>query len=150
MMMVESMVRMRSQNERNVTIMINYCRSPTQPRLYSIRDKSVGWTTPNPPHHPTHTQPSQTFMALPGNLGSWLLVCNLILTQLDEIWRTIFIKTKLAEINWRHELLTEKCPSWKCKISRIASHFKLVLFYLHYWDVFIYNYLNIFALCKLL
>ena len=24
---------------------------------------------------------------LPGNLGSWFSVCNLILTQLDEIWR---------------------------------------------------------------
>ena len=31
------------------------------------------------------THPPQTFKALPGNLGSWFLVCNFILTQLDEI-----------------------------------------------------------------
>ena len=37
---------------------------------------------------PTHpTTPPQTFKALPGNLGSWVSECNLILTQLEETWR---------------------------------------------------------------
>ena len=33
------------------------------------------------------SKPIQTFRSLPGNPGSWFSVCNLILTQLDEIWR---------------------------------------------------------------
>ena len=50
-----------------------------------------------PTHHPTTTD---TLKALPGNLGSWFSVCNLILTQLDEIWKTtsIFLKWKTTSI----------------------------------------------------
>ena len=36
-------------------------------------------------HPTTHHHPQQTFRSLPDNLGSWFLVYNLILTQLDEI-----------------------------------------------------------------
>ena len=32
-------------------------------------------------------QQQKTFRPLPDNLGSWFSVYNLILTQLDEIWR---------------------------------------------------------------
>jgi hypothetical protein len=39
------------------------------------------------PTHPT----TETFKAYPGNTGSWFLVCNLILTQLDELWKTTSI-----------------------------------------------------------
>ena len=35
--------------------------------------------------HTTHH--TQTFRALPGNLGSWFSVYNLIFTQLEEIWK---------------------------------------------------------------
>ena len=37
---------------------------------------------------PTHTQ---TYRELPGNPGSWFSVCNLILIQLDELWKTTSI-----------------------------------------------------------
>ena len=45
-------------------------------------------------HHTTTTTPPLphqmwlNFKPLPGNLGSWVLVCSLILTQLEEIWKT--------------------------------------------------------------
>jgi hypothetical protein len=69
------------------------CHSPTQPNLKVGIDKVMGWPTPPTPHHTTHP-PTETFKALPGNPGSWFLVCNLILTQLDEIWKktSIFLK----------------------------------------------------------
>ena len=50
----------------------------TQPKSTSTRvgvDKVISWTPP-----------TLTFKALPDNLWSWFLLCNLILTQLDEIW----------------------------------------------------------------
>jgi hypothetical protein len=52
-----------------------YCHSPTQLQLELELDLIMGR---NPPY-PTHPG---TFKALPGNLGSWFSVCNLILTQL--------------------------------------------------------------------
>ena len=58
-----------------------YCHSPTQPQLELELDLIMG-RNPPPPPHPTHTG---TFKALPGNMGSSFSVCNLILTQLDEI-----------------------------------------------------------------
>ena len=48
-------------------IKFKYCHSPTQPQHELVLD---------PPH-------PGTFKALPGNLGSWFSVCNLILTQLE-------------------------------------------------------------------
>jgi hypothetical protein len=51
-------------------------------------------TTPPPPHHPTTTQ---TFKAVPGNPGSWFSVCNLMLTQLDELWKTTSIFLKMED-----------------------------------------------------
>ena len=64
-----------------------YCHSPTQPQLNSAQFE-LEWLhyycLTHPPHHPT---PPQTFKALPGNLGSWVSECNLILTQLEETWR---------------------------------------------------------------
>ena len=54
-------------------------------------DKVISWTT-TPPHHP-----SSTFKALPDNIGSWFSVCNLILTQLDEIWKTTLIFLKMED-----------------------------------------------------
>ena len=54
----------------------------------------LGW-----PHNwmePTTPTTKQTFKALSGNSGSWFSVCNLILTQLDKLWKTtsIFLKIK--------------------------------------------------------
>ena len=49
------------------------CPSPTQPPHELELDLIMGR---NPP-------PTGTFKALPGNLGSWFSVCNLILTQLE-------------------------------------------------------------------
>ena len=54
-----------------------YCHSPTQPKLELVLDLIIGR---KPPPHPPHQ--TGTFKALPGNIGSWFLVCNLILTQL--------------------------------------------------------------------
>ena len=59
------------------------------------------WVEPTPPHHhPTPPPPhptTQTFKALPGNPGSWFSVCNLILTQLDELWKTTSIFLKMED-----------------------------------------------------
>ena len=48
--------------------------------------------------HPPH--PRQTFRALPGNLGSWFSVCNLILTQKKsnpkDFWTKIFFWPKIV------------------------------------------------------
>ena len=49
-------------------------------------DHTIKW---NPPPPPT----TQTFKALPGNPGSWFSACNLMLTQLDEIWKKLKWKT---------------------------------------------------------
>jgi hypothetical protein len=54
----------------------------------------LGW-----PHNwmePTTPTTKQTVKALSGNSGSWFSVCNLILTQLDKLWKTtsIFLKIK--------------------------------------------------------
>ena len=51
------------------------CHSQTQPQHELELDLIMGR---NPP--PT---PPGTFRALPGNLGSWFSVCNIILTQLE-------------------------------------------------------------------
>jgi hypothetical protein len=32
-----------------------------------------------------------------GNLGSWFLVCNIVSTQLDEIWKTTSIFLKIED-----------------------------------------------------
>ena len=53
-------------------IHIAFCHSPTQPQHELVL---MGRNPPTPPHPPTGT-----FKAIPGNLGSWLSVCNLILT----------------------------------------------------------------------
>ena len=65
---------------RLVCIM-SICHNPTQPQHELELDLIMGR---KPPTHHHHTG---TFKALPGNLGSWFSVCNLILTQVEEIWR---------------------------------------------------------------
>ena len=56
-----------------------------------------------PPHHHHHHHTTTTppewlhFEPLPGNLRSWVLVCNLILTQLEEIWKTTSIFLKMED-----------------------------------------------------
>jgi hypothetical protein len=47
-------------------------------------DLIMGRNTPTHPHH------TGTVKALPGNLGSWFAVCNLILTQPEKKkkWKT--------------------------------------------------------------
>jgi hypothetical protein len=40
---------------------------------------------------------TETFKALPGNLGNWFSICNLILTQLDDIWKTTSIFLKMED-----------------------------------------------------
>ena len=60
-------------------------------------DKVITWTTTNPPPHLP-----KTFKALPHNLGRIFLVCNLILTQLEEIWSQkygSYTKYLFTEIN---------------------------------------------------
>ena len=45
-----------------------------------------------------HTPPtSQTFRALPGNLGSWFSVGDLSLTQLEEKWKMTSIFSKMED-----------------------------------------------------
>ena len=66
-----------------------FCHSPTSTQKRSWCDHIMQW---NPLHHPT-----ETFKALPGNPGSWFSVCNLILTQLDEIWKTTSIFLKMED-----------------------------------------------------
>ena len=55
-----------------------YCHSPTQPQLELVFDLIMG-------RDPPTTPPPGTFKALPGNLGSWFSVCNLIFTQLERL-----------------------------------------------------------------
>ena len=59
---------------------LSNCHSPTQHQLNS----SWEWQRNELDHPPHPPPPRQTFRALPGNLGSWFLVCNPILTQLEE------------------------------------------------------------------
>ena len=76
-----------------------YCHSPIQPQLKLVVTKClVGPPTPPPP-------PSETFKTLIDNLGSWFLVCNLISTQPDKIWKTtsIFAYWKTTSIFWKME-----------------------------------------------
>ena len=42
----------------------------------------------------THHHHQGCIKQLPGNLGSWVLVCSLVITHLEEIWKTslIFLK----------------------------------------------------------
>jgi hypothetical protein len=49
------------------------------------------------PHHHHHTDVIM-IKAVRGNLGSLFLVCNLILTKLDEIWKTTYIFFKWKTI----------------------------------------------------
>jgi hypothetical protein len=60
-------------------ISINNCHS-----LNSSSTQVEGDKVDHPPTTPHYTTPpTTTFKALPDNLGSWLSVCNLILTQLE-------------------------------------------------------------------
>ena len=54
-------------------------------------DHIIEWNPPPPPH------PTQTFKALPGNPGNWFSVCNIILTKLDELWKTTSIFLKMED-----------------------------------------------------
>ena len=65
------------------------------------------------PYHTT-TSDGITIRAVPGNLGIWFSVSNLILTKQDEIWKTtlifqkwkktsIFFKWKTTSIFWKME-----------------------------------------------
>ena len=56
-----------------------FCHSLNSTSTQVESDKVLSRTT----HPPTTT----TFKALPDKVGSWFSVCNLILTQLDELWR---------------------------------------------------------------
>ena len=66
----------------NMLTWTNNCHSPTQPQLELEWDIIMSWQNlaPAPVRHPPGT-----FKALPGNIGSWFSVCNLILTQLERI-----------------------------------------------------------------
>ena len=83
-----------------------------QPQPYSTStqvgsDKVISWTTHT-------TLPKKTFKALLDNLGSWFLVCKLILTQLDNIWKmtTIFLK---MEDGLNFFQLEDNLIDFKCK-----------------------------------
>jgi hypothetical protein len=73
------------------------CHNPTN-NPKQLKTTFVGvvlLSVKNPPPPPHHTTPDViTIRAVLGNLGSWLLVCSLILTQLDEEWKmtSIFLK----------------------------------------------------------
>ena len=56
-----------------VTIWLNYIFTLWPYKLWKLHHISCGYST-------------QTLQALPGNLGSWFSVCNLILTQQEDIW----------------------------------------------------------------
>ena len=57
--------------------------------LLSVKKKTAHHTAPN--HHVI------TFKAVQSNLGSWFSVCNLNITQLEEIWMTTSIFLKMEE-----------------------------------------------------
>ena len=64
-----------------------------QNNLVGVVLLSVKKTTP---HHST-TMMWLHFKQLPGNLGSRFFVCSLILTQLEEIWKTTSIFLKMED-----------------------------------------------------
>ena len=71
-----------------------YCHNPGQPKTKSpgVVLISVRKTTPH------HTTPGMiTIQAVLGNPGSCFLVCSLILTQLEEIWKTTSIFLKMED-----------------------------------------------------
>ena len=78
---------------RIFVILTFYCHNPGQPKTKS---PGVVLLSVRKPHH--HTTPGMiTIQAVLGNLGSWLLVCSFILTQLEDIWKTTSIFLKMED-----------------------------------------------------
>ena len=71
-------------------------------------------------HHTTkpHHYHVITFKAVQSNLGSWFLVCNLNITQLEEIWKTTSIFLKMKDLN-NFENGRRPQYFWKCKTTSI-------------------------------
>ena len=93
-----------------------YCHNPGQPKTKSPGVVLLLLVRETTPHH--HTTPGIiTIRAVLGNLGSWFLVCSLILTQLEEIWKMTSIFLKLEEdINFFEKGRRPQC-FWKWKTT---------------------------------
>jgi hypothetical protein len=75
-----------------------YCHDPTNnPKQLKTTFVGVVLLSVKKNHH-HHTTPGLiTIRAVLDNLGSWFLACNLILTQLDELWKTTSIFFKMED-----------------------------------------------------
>ena len=62
------------------------------------KTKQFGWSgiIIGKKNHTTTNTMWLHYKPLPGNLGSWFLVCSLILTQLEEIWKTTSIYFRIG------------------------------------------------------
>ena len=69
--------------ENNLSL--NSCQTPTKSLVKRLRVDFV--FTPSQWQWQSQSQQPHKKKVLAGNLESWFLVCNLILTQIDEIWR---------------------------------------------------------------
>ena len=72
--------------------------------------------------HPLH-QHTTTFKPLPDNLGSWFLVCNLILTQLERQQKAApwYSHKALVTSCWKLVNPIENSTSWQDLISSLPS-----------------------------
>ena len=78
--------------------------------LLSVKKTTTTTTTTTPEW--LHVKP------LPGNLGSWFLVCSLIIMQLEEIWKTTSIFWKMEDdLNFLFFLGRRPQFLWKWKTA---------------------------------
>ena len=93
--------QLHTENVPCITIyFICYCHNPTNnPKQLKTTFVGVVLLSVRKPHHTTTTTTLGpiTIRAVLDNLGSWFSVCNLSLTQLDEIRKTTSIFLKMED-----------------------------------------------------
>ena len=86
------------ENLTDFTVCLLYCHNPTN-NPKRLKTTFVGVVLLSVRNN--HTKPNNhhviAFKAVQGNRGSWFLVCYLIFTQLEDIWKTTSIFLKMED-----------------------------------------------------